>query len=329
MRPETITRPGFAPSLPSYFCRRLPRVSKISCAYNDPFSTLGVPKNATDAEIKAAHRKRVKEFHPDIAASKIGVTAEAAHARFISIQQAYELLTGKARGKEVDFDSRSSVWSFHDFYWSFKLRNRRKAAAAAAAGQPSAASPRSPPPPPSSETLRYQWKSQLQGLKQKAAARKYCHQASPDNEQQSTSAVVVVGASRTREEEEEEPIRPLEVVVEEEQVPRLHDEQNDSLSPQKHHVSAINRHQETEDNWSHIVSFFSEGEPGDVTHSDGVLNETGAAADVHGDDHPTYVDRHARKFADSGVLKERVMHQFVGLRRRAAMMKEVARSVED
>jgi len=327
MRPEAITRPGFAPSPPSYFCRRLPRVSKISCAHNDPFSTLGVPKNATDAEIKAAHRKRVKEFHPDIAASKNGVTAEAAHARFISIQQAYELLTGKSRGKEVDLESRSSGWSFHDFYWSFKLRNRRKPGAAAA-GQPSAASPHSSPPPPLSETLRYQWKSQLQGLKQKAAARKYRHQASQYNEQ-STSAVGGGESSRTRE--EEEPIRPLEVVaVEEEQAPMLHDEQYDSSSPQKHHVSAINQHQETEESWSHIVSFFSKGEPGVVTHSDGVLDETVAAADGHGEDRVTYVDRHARKFADSGMIKERVMHQFVGLRRRAAMMmKEVARSVED
>lgn len=302
MRPAKITRPGFGTSPPSYFCRRLPRISKISCAYSDPFSTLGVPRNATDAEIKAAHRKRVKEFHPDIAASKTGVTAEAAHARFISIQQAYELLTGKARGKEVDLHSRSSGWSFHDFYWSFKLRNRRKPEAAA--GQPSASAFPHSPPPPSSETLRYQWKSQLQGLKQKAAARKYRHQASQDNEP----------SSRSREEEEEEPIAPFE----EEQSPMLHDEQYYSSSPPKHHVSAIN---EPEECWSHIVSFFSEAEPGVVAHSDGALEVS--------DNRTTYVDTHASKFADSGRVKERVMHQFVGLRRRAAMMKEVARSVED
>ena len=32
---------------------------------NDPYSTLGVSKTATDAEIKAAYRRLAKQWHPD------------------------------------------------------------------------------------------------------------------------------------------------------------------------------------------------------------------------------------------------------------------------
>ena len=31
----------------------------------DPYSTLGVARGATDAEIKSAYRKLAKELHPD------------------------------------------------------------------------------------------------------------------------------------------------------------------------------------------------------------------------------------------------------------------------
>ena len=31
----------------------------------DPYSTLGVGKNATDAEIKSAYRRLAKQWHPD------------------------------------------------------------------------------------------------------------------------------------------------------------------------------------------------------------------------------------------------------------------------
>src|SRR3954471_4874537 len=54
----------------------------------DPHRTLGLSRDASPAEIKAAYRRLAKAFHPDTA-------GEAAIPRFLAIQSAYETLTGK------------------------------------------------------------------------------------------------------------------------------------------------------------------------------------------------------------------------------------------
>ena len=46
----------------------------------DPYSTLGISKNATDAEIKSAYRKLAKQYHPD---------AGGDQSRFSNINNAY------------------------------------------------------------------------------------------------------------------------------------------------------------------------------------------------------------------------------------------------
>ena len=48
----------------------------------DPYSTLGVSKGATDAEIKSAYRKLAKQYHPD---------AGGDQSRFSNINNAYDL----------------------------------------------------------------------------------------------------------------------------------------------------------------------------------------------------------------------------------------------
>lgn len=60
----------------------------------DPYRTLGVPRGATDAQIKAAHRRLAKRWHPD--------TAEGDTARFLEIQAAYSLLADPLRRREWD-----------------------------------------------------------------------------------------------------------------------------------------------------------------------------------------------------------------------------------
>jgi hypothetical protein len=91
------------------------------------------------------------EHHPDRAHGKEGV-----EVKFLAIQEAYEILTGKRRGKEVE-EGPASGWDFHDWFWRFKFSRRSGAAAQA-------------PPPP--EATRERLREQLSGLKAKAAAKR-------------------------------------------------------------------------------------------------------------------------------------------------------------
>jgi curved DNA-binding protein CbpA len=66
----------------------------------DPYAALGVAKDATLAEIRAAHRKRVLKCHPD----KIQDESQrnAAQDEFQRVQQAYELLSDESRRTKYD-----------------------------------------------------------------------------------------------------------------------------------------------------------------------------------------------------------------------------------
>ncbi len=74
----------------------------------DPWRVLGVSPSANDQQIKKAYRKLALKHHPDVDPS------DAAHERFLMIQEAYELVSGKRRGKESDHQH--SSWEFHDWY---------------------------------------------------------------------------------------------------------------------------------------------------------------------------------------------------------------------
>jgi hypothetical protein len=57
----------------------------------DPYSLLGVPPNATDAQLREAYHRKVQETHPD-KLSNVGVSAEIvkfAHERMARINEAY------------------------------------------------------------------------------------------------------------------------------------------------------------------------------------------------------------------------------------------------
>ena len=57
---------------------------------------LGLPANASAAQIRRRHRELVRKFHPD-AQPNLGEAAQReATERFRSIQRAYELLTKQA-----------------------------------------------------------------------------------------------------------------------------------------------------------------------------------------------------------------------------------------
>jgi curved DNA-binding protein CbpA len=63
-------------------------------ASNDPYRALGVPRGATVADIKKAHRRLAKRYHPD--------ATEGDSKRFLVVQEAYRVLTDPLLRREWD-----------------------------------------------------------------------------------------------------------------------------------------------------------------------------------------------------------------------------------
>ncbi len=64
---------------------------------NDPYSTLGIARTASEAEIKKAYRTLAKELHPDTNKNN-----PKAADRFAKVTQAYDLLSDKAKRARFD-----------------------------------------------------------------------------------------------------------------------------------------------------------------------------------------------------------------------------------
>jgi DnaJ-class molecular chaperone len=62
----------------------------------DPYEVLGVPRAATAEQLREAHRKLAKKYHPDL-----NKTPEAA-AKFKEVQEAYDLLSDERKRKQFD-----------------------------------------------------------------------------------------------------------------------------------------------------------------------------------------------------------------------------------
>src|SRR6201999_1363282 len=65
--------------------------------YKDYYEVLGVPRTASDADIKKAFRKLAREFHPDVAKDK-----KEAEEKFKEINEAYEVLGDPEKRKKYD-----------------------------------------------------------------------------------------------------------------------------------------------------------------------------------------------------------------------------------
>lgn len=70
--------------------------------YKDYYETLGLKRDATDAEIKSAYRKLARKYHPDINKTK------EAEEKFKDINEAYEVLGDKQ--KRQRYDSLGASW---------------------------------------------------------------------------------------------------------------------------------------------------------------------------------------------------------------------------
>ena len=66
-------------------------------AEQDPYRVLGVSKDASDAEIKRAFRKKARQFHPDRNPGDAG-----AEAKFKQVQAAHEKIGSAEARREYD-----------------------------------------------------------------------------------------------------------------------------------------------------------------------------------------------------------------------------------
>jgi curved DNA-binding protein len=69
----------------------------MAVQYKDYYEILGVPRTASDVEIKKSFRKLAREFHPDVAKDK-----KRAEEKFKEINEAYEVLSDSAKRKKYD-----------------------------------------------------------------------------------------------------------------------------------------------------------------------------------------------------------------------------------
>ncbi len=76
---------------------------------DDYYKLLGVPRGASDVEIKNAYRSLVKKHHPDRNKGD-----EAAVNKFKAIQEAYEVLSDKEKRKQYDTYGKVGVVEFVD-----------------------------------------------------------------------------------------------------------------------------------------------------------------------------------------------------------------------
>ena len=65
--------------------------------FRDYYETLGVPKTASEEEIRSAFRKLARKYHPDVAKDK-----KAAEEKFKEINEAYEVLSDPEKRKKYD-----------------------------------------------------------------------------------------------------------------------------------------------------------------------------------------------------------------------------------
>lgn len=69
----------------------------MAVQFKDYYEVLGVPRTASDEEIKKSFRKLARQYHPDVAKTKKG-----AEEKFKEINEAYEVLSDPAKRKKYD-----------------------------------------------------------------------------------------------------------------------------------------------------------------------------------------------------------------------------------
>src|SRR5215204_7432327 len=69
----------------------------MAVEFKDYYATLGVPRNASEDDIKKAFRKLARKYHPDVAKDK-----KRSEEKFKEINEAYEVLSDPTKRKKYD-----------------------------------------------------------------------------------------------------------------------------------------------------------------------------------------------------------------------------------
>ncbi len=92
----------------------------------DPYSVLGVSRDASDDEVKAAYRKLAKKYHPDNYADS--PLADVATEKMKEVNEAYDAIMNERKGKSgsAGAGSRSSYSGYSGGYSSTEFADVRR-----------------------------------------------------------------------------------------------------------------------------------------------------------------------------------------------------------
>lgn len=79
----------------------------MAVEFKDYYGTLGLPKTATDKELKAAYRKLARKHHPDVNPGD-----PSAETKFKELNEAYEVLGDP--GKRKKYDELGANWKYYE-----------------------------------------------------------------------------------------------------------------------------------------------------------------------------------------------------------------------
>jgi DnaJ-class molecular chaperone len=101
----------------------------VATEYKDYYKTLGVKREATQAEIKKAYRRAARKHHPDLHGGKAREDRDAAESKFKEVNEAYQVLGDPENRKK--YDQLGANWKQGDPFRGFEGAAGRGGAGAA------------------------------------------------------------------------------------------------------------------------------------------------------------------------------------------------------